>query len=520
MKVALLAPPYPLEEAPSPPLGLCAAAAVFESAGANVRIFDYIVSRCTPEKLAQQLSDFSPDIIGATAVTLNFPHAAEMLKTAKQCLPKAVMIMGGPHVSFAAAETLAAYPEIDLIFLGEADLTIPRWLPVYQNRSAWRTIQGLSFMEAGRRVDTGFGELTRHLDDLPRPARHLLPLSRYRALGFPISLITSRGCPNRCIFCLGRRMVGPKVRYKSVSKIIDEIEDLVSQGFDIINIADDLFTADKKRVKAICRAIIDRDIRFIWSAFVRVDTLSEEILQHMKQAGCASVAFGVESGNPEMLKRIKKGITVEQARQAALLCRKAGIRPHASFIVGLPGETAETLNDSLALVREMDIEYGFHFLSPFPGTTVREHAAAYDLEILSDDWSRYDANSAVVRTSCLSPSDMESFVQRAYQPIVDAWAALTLRVAEGRGTAEERRQSENVDRLNLIYAILSNDLIEQNGGGYSGAAETELIDRLSRRVAEETAHPFDFVRYYIREWVNKKYLMVYPDQGEIGWAWP
>jgi len=520
MKVALLAPPYPLEEAPSPPLGLCAVAAACEAAGADVRVFDYIVSRYTPEKLNKQLSAFSPDIVGATAVTLNFPQAAEMLKTAKRCVPKAVTIMGGPHVSFAAAETFAAYPAIDLIFLGEADMTLPRWLPVYNKRSAWRSIQGLSFMENGYRVDTGFGELTRHLDDLPRPARHLLPLSRYRALGYPISLITSRGCPNQCIFCLGRQMVGAKVRYKSVSKIINEIEDLVSQGFDIINIADDLFTANKKRVTAICQAIIERDIRFIWSAFVRVDTLSGEILRHMKQAGCASVAFGVESGNPEMLKLIKKGITIEQARQAAFLCRKVGIRPHASFIVGLPGETPDTLNDSLALVREMDIEYGFHFLSPFPGTTVREQVTGYDLEILSHDWSRYDANSAIVRTSRLSPSDMERFVQKAYQPIVDAWAALNRRVADGTAAAEERRQSENADRLNLIYAILSNDLIERNGSGFSAASETELIDRLSRRLAEKTAYAFDFVRHYIRDWVTKEYLMVYPDRGEVAWARP
>jgi len=517
MKIALLAPPYPLEEAPSPPLGLCAVAAACESAGAEVKIFDYIVSRYTPDKLKQQLSAFSPDIVGTTAVTLNFLQAAEMLKTARRCVPAAVTIMGGPHVSFAASETLAAYPAIDLIFLGEADKTLPCWLPVYNNRSAWRAIQGLSFMENGRRVDTGFGELTRNLDELPRPARHLLPLSRYRALGFPISLITSRGCPNQCIFCLGRKMVGARVRYKSVSKIINEIEDLVSQGFDIINIADDLFTASKKRVTAICQAIIDRDVRFIWSAFVRVDTLSEDILRHMKRAGCVSVAFGVESGNPEMLKRIKKGITIEQARQAALLCRKAGIRPHASFIVGLPGETPDTLNDSLTLVRDMDIEHGFHFLAPFPGTTVREQIAGFDLEILTGDWSKYDANSAIVRTKDLSPADMEAFVETAYQPIRQSWVDLNTRVANGTCTAKERQAVENVDRLNLIFEILSNDMIE-SAGRLGGSSEEALIDDLSVRLAEKKAFRPEFVRDYIREWVDKKYLLVCPQKGVITWA--
>ncbi len=519
MKVALLAPPYPLEEAPSPPLGLCYVAAACEAAGAEVKIFDYIVSRYTPDKLKKQLSEFSPDIVGATCVTLNFPEAAKMLQDSKQYMPSVTTIMGGPHVSFSALDTFKNYPEIDLIFLGEAEITLHRWLPVYNNRPAWRTIKGLAFMEDGRLIDTGLGELTRNLDELPTPSRHLLPLSRYRALGFPISIITSRGCPNKCIFCLGRKMVGAKVRYKSTAKIINEIEELVGQGFDVINIADDLFTANKERVIALCNAIMERGIRFIWSAFIRVDTVTEEILQCMKAAGCVSVAFGIESGNPEMLKRIKKGITVAQARQATSLCRKLGIRPHASFIVGLPGETRETLKDSLTLVRELDIEHGFHFLSPFPGTTVREHIADYDLEILSDDWSRYDANSAIVRTAGLSPEEIERFVEKAYQPIVESWTELNRRVSAGRCTEKERKEVENADRLNLIYEILSNDMIETEGR-LSAASEDTLIDRLSARLAEKTDFNSGFVRRYIREWIDKAYLTVCSERGEITWAVP
>ena len=519
MKVALIAPPYPLEEAPSPPLGLCYVAAACEAAGAEVKIFDYIVSCYTPEKLKKQLFEFNPDIVGATAVTLNFPKAAEILQTVKQFMPKAITVIGGPHVSFAAKETLAAYPEIDVVFLGEADITLRKWLPIYTDRPAWLAIQGLAFKENGQLINTGLGELTHDLDELPKPSRHLLPLSRYRALGFPISIITSRGCPNKCIFCLGRKMVGARVRYKSVSKIVDEIAELVDQGFDIINIADDLFTANKKRVTALCIAIQERGIRFIWSAFVRVDTVTEEILQHMKDAGCVAVAFGIESGNPEMLKRVKKGITVAQVRRAAALCRKVGIRPHASFIVGLPGETRETLNDSLTLARELAIEHGYHFLCPFPGTTVREHIADYDLQILSDDWSRYDANSAIVRTSALSPDEIEQFVEQAYQDIRQRWADLSARVVNGTCTEKERKEVENSDRLNLIYDILSKDIIEA-AGCLAGSSEEALIDDLSNWLAGQMAFSSGFIRHYIREWVDKKYLSVSPQKGEITWATP
>jgi radical SAM superfamily enzyme YgiQ (UPF0313 family) len=141
-----------------------------------------------------------------------------------------------------------------------------------------------------------------------------------------------------------------------------------------------------------------------------VNTVDEEIIAVMKDAGCDSISFGIESGNQEMLKRVRKGITLEQARRATEICKEAGIITHASFMVGLPGETAGTMEDTSRFAQRLGIYFGYHFLAPFPGTTVREEREKFDIEFLTDDWSRYDANSPIVRTSGATPEEMAAFV--------------------------------------------------------------------------------------------------------------
>ena len=184
MKAALIASPYPLEEAPSPPLGLCYAAASFEAAGADVRIFDYIVRGYTPEKLKTELDAFKPHVVGTNSVTMNFFAAAGILKTAKQHDPSIITLMGGPHVSFDYENTLKAYPEIDLIVIGEGEETLKELIPVLHDKQAWRGIKGLAYVDEGKLIQTGPRSFIRDLDTLPMPARHLLPVSRYQALGF------------------------------------------------------------------------------------------------------------------------------------------------------------------------------------------------------------------------------------------------------------------------------------------------------------------------------------------------
>ncbi|MCX5848989.1 MAG: radical SAM protein [Deltaproteobacteria bacterium] len=305
MRIAIIAPPYPLEEMPSPPLGVTYVASAFEAAGAEVKIFDYIVCAYTKESLEKQLKAFQPDAVGATSVTMNFYKAQQILHDVKNYNPEIVTMMGGPHVSFTAMDTLRQYPDIDLIVIGEGEDTIAELTPVLKQKNKWHDIRGIAYRDGDEIITTGKRDFITDIDRIPSPARHLLPISRYRALGFPVSLITGRGCPYSCIFCLGRKMVGSKVRRRNPKLVLDEIETIIGYGFDRINIADDLFTSDKERVKEICTGIKERSLKFVWSAFARVDTVNPEVFDLMAQAGCDSVSFGVDTGNPEMLKRIK-----------------------------------------------------------------------------------------------------------------------------------------------------------------------------------------------------------------------
>ncbi|MBU4319202.1 MAG: B12-binding domain-containing radical SAM protein [Proteobacteria bacterium] len=518
MKVLLIAPPYPLEEFPSPPLGLCYAAAAFEAAGCSVRILDFIVQKYSAEKIKQTLDEFKPDVVGTNSVTMNHNQAVSILKEVKTISPKVIILMGGPHISFDYEASLAAHPEIDMVVIGEGEITIKEIVPVLHDRKAWASIKGIAFLDGGRLVKTPDRELLKDLDTLPHPPRQMLPLSKYLALGLPASIITSRGCPNQCIFCVGRRMVGSKFRTRSVSLIMDEIQELLDMGFEQINFADDFFTVDKKRVKQICAEIKARGLNFGWSIFARADSVDLDVMETMKDAGCHTVLFGIESGNQEILNTVRKRIKIEQIKKAVEISKAAGLRVFGSFIVGLPGETHETLMDSHNLATELDILYGYHFLSPFPGTTLMEEIENYDLEILTDDWSRFDANQAIVRTSSLSPEDIIGFVEEYYNKKIQADEEdLAKRHTLGLCTETELMVMQGNKKMDVVYNLLSKDIIEalatlpaSNGGDITLLAESisGLIDRKAEIVEPAITHL-----------VKRGYLKKTEDQGKVRWLW-
>lgn len=512
MRIVLIAPPYPLQQAPSPPLGLCYVAAACLAQGAEVKILDFIVAPWSPEILQKNFEDFPPDVIGITSVTMTAPEAVEILRAAKKIRPQALCFMGGPHATFDAENLLNDTPELDLIVLGEGEATLAELVPRLRNPEAWKDIPGLAFRGKESLVFTPKRPLIEDLDTLPLPARHLLPISRYQALGFPVSIITSRGCPNGCIFCLGRKMVGAKVRHRSAPLVVDEIEGLLAMGFSYINIADDLFTANAQRVEAFCEEIRKRGLSFSWSVFSRVNTINAHLLRLMKAAGCVAVSFGIESGCPDMLKRVKKGITLDQAREAVAACRETGMRPHASFMVGLPGETEESLRLTQAFQDELGIESGYHFLCPFPGTTVREKIEDYDMEILTSDWRLYDADSPVVRTKGLSPERMMAFVEESYAPLHAEWKVIQEKVAAGGGTEEEKLRVLGNRRMELIFAILSKDLLEEAG---IFSPEENPLSALAKAISRLTGEEEGFSTFIMEDLIRKKLIV----QEESRWIW-
>jgi len=517
MRIALIAPPYPLEEAPSPPLGTASIAAVCLQAGTEVIILDFIVTKYSPEKLQNLLNQFKPDIIGINSVTMNFKKAAEIISEAKKILPHALTIMGGPHVSFDPENTLHTYPHIDMIAMKEGESIISEIIDSLKNNASLENISGTAFRKDGTVIINDARPFITNLDSLPVPARHLLPLSKYRALGFPVSITTSRGCPNMCIFCLGRKMVGYKVRYRKINMVLDEIESLLDLGFNVINIADDTFTAKKERVLEFCHGIRDRNLVFSWSVFSRVNTIDEEMITAMKDAGCTALSFGIESGSRDILKKIKKGITVEQVYKADTICAEKGIRAHGSFIAGLPGETTESFGDTILMQNTLTMEYGCHILAPFPGTSVREEIENHDLEILTDDWDLYDANHAVIRTSSLTPDEILQLVETSHQEITDNWRQLNDRYLQKETSHDETLMVMASRRAKLIYAILSEDLIEENEKieGKFKDAFTEL----TRRLSEHTGIENELTEIFISRLIEEGLLQHCEKDGKTFFSW-
>ena len=522
MRIAVIAPPYPLEEMPSPPLGVTYVAAAFAAAGVDVKIFDYIVSAYSKEKLEKELAAFQPDAVGATSVTMNFYGAQQILRDVKNYNPEIITMMGGPHVSFTAADTLRQYPEIDLVVIGEGEDTIAELTPLLKQPDKWHGVRGIAFRKDGEIMMTGKRDFIADIDRIPLPARHMLPISRYRALGFPVSMITGRGCPYSCIFCLGRKMVGSKVRKRNPQRVLDEIESILDYGFDRINIADDLFTTDLERVREICKGIKERSLKFPWSAFARVDTVSQEVFDLMAAAGCDSVSFGVETGNAKMLKRIKKGIKLEQVHTAVKMCQQAGLIAHASFIIGLPGETIDTLRETDQFAKSMQALYGYHFLAPFPGTTVREKIQDYDLEILTDNWNLYDANDAIVKTSSLLPQEMKEFGSDYDKEMETDWNKILQRYHQGAGSVEDIMQVEGNLRMRLTYQLLKNDIIEKNGlielDIFKGSQENAL-EELCRRVIACTSADAGVVKQTIRDFAGRSYFKTDISNKGCQWSW-
>jgi radical SAM superfamily enzyme YgiQ (UPF0313 family) len=222
---------------------------------------------------------------------------------------------------------------------------------------------------------SGCGSCTVHVEGEP-----------IRSCGVPVSsvegkkittMITSRGCPYRCIFC-DKSIFGSKWRARSAKNVLDEMEQIVKDlRIPSIIIYDDLFTLDKQRVQEICQGILERDLRFEWKCEGRVDRVDGEMLRWMKKAGCSLVAYGVESGNEIGLDYLQKGITLPQIRRAFELTRQAGIRPMAYFILGIPVETFDQGLRTIAFAKELDPDYAqFSILSPYRGTRLYEEARA------------------------------------------------------------------------------------------------------------------------------------------------
>ena len=466
MRVLLINPSYPFEEFPRLLVTLPYVASALRAEGHEVEILDLLLARTTPDKIERRMERLRPEVVGITSVTLNHHIAESIVEVVRKCDERVPIVMGGPHVSFEIESSFRRLPPLDYVAIGEGEHTMRELVRALDGCMDLRDVKGLSGIDrsTGRIWKNAPRPLEDDLDALPIPARDLVPLARYLAFDSHASVVTSRGCPYECIFCSAPAWTGRKVRYRTPSLCVDEIEDLARLGFSEITIEDDLFTLYRKHFLAVCGELQRRNTGIRWNAFSRVDTITPEIVETMADAGCQAICFGVESGNQEVLDLIKKHSSLAKVKQAMRMAQDAGICALASFIVGLPGETEETLRKTVEFAEELKSEfgslYGFHILSPFPGTEVREKAAEYGLEILNSDWTNYDANHVVSRTPGASPEAIQA-VSDAYEETIERYLEYQdLLFASGRLEGYERKTYLRRKRQTLLWKLLLDEVIE------------------------------------------------------------
>lgn len=411
--VTLVNPPSPSGAPPSLfiPLGIGYLAAVLEKNQYEVNVIDCQALRPTHNQLKAELIKSHPDVVGVTSATLTYKPALEIVKTAKEALPNCLLILGGPHVTVLDEQTLNEAPEADIIVRGEGEQTMLE-LADLVSRSDLKNIQeveGITFRRNDKIVRNKDRAFIQNLDELPHPAYEHFQLSKYKLSGkMYLPIITSRGCPFQCTFCLASKMCGKRFRTRSPKKVVDELEWLRDvHGADVFAFYDDTFTFDTKRAYEICEEMRNRGFDLPWDCRTRVDRISTEILSKMRDTNCQLIHFGVESGSQKMLNAIKKGTTVEQNERAIRWAKEVGISVAISVVVGYPGETADMLKQTFDFIRKTGPDYVYVCQAiPYPGTELFDLLRELGWEV-STEWSHYDEQSQVFKNPLLPPQKIE-----------------------------------------------------------------------------------------------------------------
>jgi radical SAM superfamily enzyme YgiQ (UPF0313 family) len=385
-------------DTPVTPLGILYLAAVLEKIGVTVAIVDTDINEA-PVDIAKRTLALCPDFVGITATTVQIPLAIDIADNIKILDKNMLIIVGGPHPT-VCPEEVAQYECFDIVAIGEGEKIIANIARMVVGEINKEDISGICYKENGVIKFTPKESLIDDLDSLPFPARHLLNSRFYfapprirgvwtKSTG---TVMASRGCPYKCIWCSSHTVFGYKVRYRSADNIIAEIVHMRnSYAIDSVYFYDDTFTLNKKLVMEFCSKLIQLDWKgFKWGGQARVDTVDEEVLSIMKKAGCVQLDFGVESGSPKVLQTLRKDTDIDKVRHAFALCHKVKINTFGSFMIGVPGETCEDILLTHKLIKEIKPDYAeFYFATPYPGTEFYDIARkenALDLTISYNNW--------------------------------------------------------------------------------------------------------------------------------------
>lgn len=393
-------------ERQTPNVGLAYMGTYLGQMGHEVKIIDMAAYKIDVETLKKIVKGFKPDILGVTATSCNILPAYEVLWTVKKVDDQIFTVIGGAHATALPDKTLEECTAIDAVVIGEGE-------------KAMETL--CDDPQPGLHQE----QVIKDLDSLPFPDWGLFDYSQYAkaySLAFKeekhiYTLITSRGCPFRCKFCFP--LHGRKVRYRSIENVLFELKrNYNTYGATFFYIADSTLTIDRRRIEMLCERLIDSELPISFKCQSRVDLITKEMVQLLKEAGCELLFFGIESGNDEILKRCGKNTTKEAIKTAVLLGSEAGLCVRASFIIGLEGETRDTVRETRAFVKELK-ECGldqaqFHCLDLYPGTEYWHMVERGEGELRRTfkdpyDWSVFSRENPHITTGDLTITDIKEY---------------------------------------------------------------------------------------------------------------
>ncbi len=379
MKVTLIFPNRNLGrkknlDAVTPPLGLAYLAAVLEKSAFEVEVIDAFAENISFNELKKRLSQTKSQVVGITTNVDIIFHALWTAKIVKELLPKTIIVLGGPYAT-VTYESILKYKFVDYVVLGEGEYTFNELLTKIQENLPVESVRGIAFRNKNQIMRTQDHLFIEDLDQLPFPAWHFFPdLSKYKyftltARGVPI--ITSRGCPNRCIFCT-KCVHGYRIRYRSPENVFNEMKYCIEKyNATEFGIVDDHFGSNPQRVKKLCNLIMNSQlkIKFFLANGIRADVISRDLLDKLKRAGCWFVGMGIESGNQEVLNKIRKNVTLDQITESIEICKEFKMLVTGYFVIGLPYDNNNTINDTIKFAKHSKLDLAiFNKAIPVPGT--------------------------------------------------------------------------------------------------------------------------------------------------------
>lgn len=381
-----------------PPLGLAYVAAALEKGGFQVEVLDNYLHKKPVDYVKHEIERLSPEIVGITCGSVTYQRCVETAKAVKEVLPSCKVVVGGPHPSYMP-DSMLQHPEIDYVVLGEGERAVVELatkITEGADNRAIATIPGVACRCEGKITKTA-PRFISDLDQIPYPARHLLPMHLYnRTIEYlnvkPVDTMNVvRGCPYNCAFCETKELWGPTCRAFSPSRVVEEIDHLTSQhGSKGIYFVGDNFTIQKKSTIKMCRLIKEQRLDIEWVCDTRVDLISRELLENMREAGCRTMTFGVESGSPYILEKINKGTTLEQAVHAFKLCKQEGIQTACSFMLGIPGETVNDMKATFNFAKKLDPDWcQFNIFVAYPFSSLYEEILKKHLYDRVEDFVLY-----------------------------------------------------------------------------------------------------------------------------------